>query len=189
MLATTSFTTRVSYISQLQHALSELSATPNWFVIAHDDPGLIQRVESSLTAIGTGVVLRVSQDLWDFHDSDLAEAIEWFLRHAAVDRLILVGDSSATGPVATATSKRRHGPYSAYGRLVNGVRTTGDRSKAAQERFASLIQLLIKIPTVQARLMAGELSIHGLFRRIESGVLLSFDLESGSFEPLIGSHL
>lgn len=157
-----------------------------YLVIAHHDPRLVTSLSEALGE-ESAAVLEVSQDVWDFRSPLWSEAIEWGLEQGKVEKLVLVGSSQAAGAVSRASllcTKRAPQQDSSYRRLVAGTHRYRAVVSEAQENFAEQVKELLRVPAVQQRYPVGEIDLHALFYRAESGIFLAYDAGSGLFRPL-----
>lgn len=180
-------TTPNAYIATLDFVLSEATHPIECLVVAHNDPKMLAALRTALANEGA-VILEVSQDIWDLDGKQLSEAVEWMLEKTDLKQLVLVGHSLAGGPqsrASLAASASKNGGEDGYKKLLNGVYLNNTRNHAAQERLAMQVQRMSRIPCVASRYTAGELSVHGLLYRVESGVFLAYDTNHDEFRPLV----
>ncbi|MCU0877586.1 MAG: hypothetical protein MUF06_07370 [Pirellulaceae bacterium] len=178
------------YIAALESTFDEATAPIEWLVIAHSDPRILQSLSSMMEG-QSAAILEVSQDQWDLVEGELSEAIEWALQRGEVRNLVLVGHSqvgcsaSRSYLVSDAPEKSSDRSKDGYSRLLAGVKRVYSHSHHAQVRFAADVQQASQIPLVYRRWSCGELAVHGLFYRAESGVFLAYDPDADSFRALM----
>lgn len=173
------------HIAALEHVFAKSNDTIEWLVITHNDSKMLRSLHFAL-GDESAAVLEVSQDTWDFEGKQLAETIEWALQQSEIKNLVLVGNSDAKGPESRASlvaSKSNAALEDGYGKLLAGVQSKNARRLEAQERLAANVQQASQIPVVHNRWSNGELAVHGLFYRAETGFFMAYNTETDSFQP------
>jgi hypothetical protein len=188
---TTTFSTATTnpHIAALQVAFGKAANPIDWLVIAHNDSQMLRALSFALTG-ESAAILEVPQQRWDFHNEQLSEAIEWALQHSQAKNLLLVGTSDVDGAASRASLvalKSRNDPANGYARLLAGLRRNDCRNRDAQKWFGSHVRRMSELVVVHNRWSSGELAVHGLFYRSESGLFLAYDVNADLFRPLV-SH-
>ena len=175
------------HIATLQSMLASTATFPEWLIITHDD----QNLECELLSASGGqpaALLKVHQDEWD--NRLLQDAVAWALRHLDLADIVLAGHSQ-TGPIpeellATAGGNRSHHsePEGVYHRLADGARQFSREIERANRRFAAQADCLLASPEVQRRLQAGDLRVHTILYRADSGLFFAYRPDCGDFVPL-----
>ncbi len=182
-----STTTANPHIAALEVAYDSAPEPPEWLVIAHNDLRSLRSLSSALAG-QSALFLEVSQDTWDFEGADLPQAIEWALQQGNLKHLVLAGSSTAGGPRSRVTmlaSGADSPGKDSYAKLLAGVKSRAARHCDAQDRFAQHVQHMLKIDSVNDRWSNGELAIHCLHYRADSGVFLAYSSKDNSFHPLV----
>lgn len=177
------------HIEALQTVFDNSATTIEWLIITHNAPQLVRSLEAALSGC-SAAVLQLSEDTWEFRDSELTEGIHWALQRSGIRNLVLVGHSHASGNQTRASLvapclEVEGELQNSYSRLVSGARLTSSRNQNTQRRFALQFQQMSKIPMVQDRLSSGELALYGLLYRAEDGLFLAYEAESEGFHPLM----
>ena len=172
------------HVSVLDAAVRDAAKSVEWLVIAHNDPRMLQSLNMALT---NAAILEISQDTWDFENGPLAEALEWALEELPLKNVMLVGNSQSEGGecraemASEAAKPAGHG----YERLIAGVQSRSARNRGAQQRFEDHVRSMKRVPTLRDRSAAGDLAVHTLFYRAESGLFLAYDADAQIFRPLV----
>jgi carbonic anhydrase len=190
MIMTSTAISTNSHIASLEKTFDQARSPIEWLVIAHRDPRMLR----SLSAILEGqsaAILEVSQDEWNWSEGELSSAIEWVLQRKEIRNLVLVGHSQVGGTASRSyllsadPSQTSDQENNGYVRLLAGVRRVQSQSHHAQMRFAADVQQFLQIPPVYRRWTLGELELHGLFFRAESGLFLTYDPDADTFRATI----
>lgn len=187
MLNTRDFNCSNRYVNAMESILASSRRPVQWLVITHSDPRLVKSV-TSLFADRSAVILEEPQDRWDGEASDLAEMLEFALRLGNIKNLVLVGSSQSTEATSRAFIVNDEGyqsSQSSYEQMLSNMKAHQLLAKQNQDKFASLIQKLTRIPAVHDRWSTGQLALHALFYRPETGVYLYYDANTNAFE-LVG---
>lgn len=187
MNLTLSETSSNSYIVALESVLTHATQPLESLVIAPNDPKMLSALKMALNN-EFAVVLEVSQDVWDFDGKELPQAIEWALEQTDLDQLVLVEHTLAgrrQSRASIAASEAIHSRHDSYQKLVNGVHLNNSRNRAAQDRLAVQVRQVLQIPLVANRCSTGELGVHGLVYRADSGLFLAYDTDYDAFHPLV----
>ncbi len=172
------------HVQRLKQAVSQSDKTPTWAVFADDNPVMLRQLTAALDK-ESAVILPVPQSLWDAADHLLEDAVVWSVEEAAVNTLVIVGNSTACiaqhEPVLAGTTALEEQQDC----LLSRVRSFEQKQSQAEKYFSHQVQSLLALPQVSTRLAHGKLTIHCLYYRAESGVFAAYNPVSGAFRALI----
>jgi carbonic anhydrase len=183
MVARVASTFENLHIAALEAALRQAKSDVQWFVIAHDDPRLVNTVLSAMAG-QSAAVLQIPQDRWDFRSEEYIETVEWTLERSQIRNLVLVGSSQAAGTVSRASLVSPKTTAGGYEKLLAGTRRQCSHVREREAALAQHLQQMLQIPVVHDRWRENELAVHGLLYRVESGLFLTYDLVTGTYRPL-----
>jgi carbonic anhydrase len=131
----------------------------------------------------------------------VSAALEFAVCNLAVEQIIVLGHSNCGGINALMTGSCDSMGKGFISRWMSIAAPARERILAElphkdvklQQRAAELAAILLSLenlgsfPFIVERIKAGELSIHGWYFDLDTGDLLGYDTESGSFEKLSGN--
>ena len=87
--------TKNRHIELLQSMAYDSNTTIDCLLVAHNNALLAERLEMAFSD-KSAALLQVPQGNWDLKNGDLVQAIGWAIEECHVQRIVLVGDSSAS---------------------------------------------------------------------------------------------
>lgn len=181
--------TKNPHIEALRPVLLDAENLVEWLVIAHNGPQLLRSLDAALSGC-SAAMLQISQDQWEFENSELASAISWAIERYHIRNLLLVGHSNTE--VAESCAPHVNSDIHidgetpvGYSRLVAGARYISSRNRDAQRAFSEHFAQLNSITAVQDSIRRDDLTTHGLIFRDEDRVFLEFDVEAEEYNLLL----
>ena len=168
------------YVHSVREAIEARGGALGCVVLSDDDPTLLDRLAAAMDSTQT-LVLPAPQASWSKGGSGALEALVWAVAEAAIDWIVLVGNSAARQPDADDGVFCRPGADAA-----ELVRTANERREQAQRRYAAEVNALLDKPGVRERVDEGALRLHTLYYRAESGVFAAYCRDADEFRPLAG---
>lgn len=177
-----------TFLTRLDQALSNLSATNKWIVIAHDDEDLVAALKRGLDTDAVALI-RIKQSDWAFHQTEFVDAICWALSQFDIDHILLAGhsDPEMTGELAHPDRVGGTDSIAEFReRLVRGTTMFFEKSQKSRRAFADQLAALCAIDAVEERMEEDRLVAYGLYYRYEAGLfsLVENTCDEQTFRPI-----
>ncbi len=161
----------------------------SWLIVAHDDPLLIQRIESAMEGDQV-VVLQVPQGDWYRDRALLAEAIATILPTSGISNVALLGHSQANASkcrphlVAKEVSGAKSTePASEYdcARRIDAPQTAQSNRECPKQDLAEQFHYLAEHEELAPLADERDVGLHAFFYMAESGLFLKYDNSTRGF--------
>jgi hypothetical protein len=172
------------HVSKLKQLVEQSERHISCAIFADDDPVLLRQLREAFSK-ESGAIIPAPQVLWGAGEYALQEAAVWSVEEAAVNCLVLVGNSAAVDAASEPTlTKQTRVDETEQGPLAS-ARTAATKRRLAEEHFSQHVQALLNAPEISVPLARGKLTLYFLFYRAESGLFSAYDPASGSFRALL----
>ncbi len=176
------------HICTLQALLGGKYSAIDWLVVSHDDVRMVQALSTALAG-KQAVMLRVPQENWDFEQ--MTELFQWALDRYPIRNLVIAGCAQAkllrSTPEQPLELSSTIDCVDGYDRLVAGVMRYRHSLREAQCGFADWVERLLRDEEINGRVVTGALALHPLLYRADGGLFMAYDVDGGSFSPVLSS--
>lgn len=172
------------HVRKLKQLVEQSERHISCAIFADDDPALLRQLREAFSK-ESGAIIPAPQVLWGAGEYALQEAAVWSVEEAAVNCLVLVGNSAAGDAASEPTLTEQTGVDETEQGPLASARTAATKRRLAEEHFSQHVQALLNSPEIRAPLAKGKLTLYCLFYRAESGMFSAYDPASGSFRALL----